>query len=72
MAEKKPKKRFNGWLDADLVGRIEAAIYHVGRKLNLRKVIERGALLACEELERKHNKGKPFPPVPEGEGNGEE
>lgn len=49
-------------LDADLIDRARNAVWHVGKGLTITELLERGLALALEQLEKKHNKGKPFPP----------
>lgn len=56
-------------LPAELVARLSRTAWHLqGPPLVLRAVdvIEAGLLHELDRLERAHNKGRPFPPIPEG------
>ena len=56
-------------LSAELVTRLARTTWHLqGPPLVLRAVdvIEAGLLYELARIERAHNKGRPFPPIPEG------
>lgn len=49
-------------LDADLIDRARNAVWHVGKGLTITELLEQGLADVLTQLEKKHNKGKPFPP----------
>ena len=63
--EKKDKIPVSLMLDRKLVERIDNAIKHLPPGWDMNHMIETGAVELLEQLERKYNKGKPFPPWPE-------
>jgi hypothetical protein len=52
-------------IERKLLERIENAISHVDPGWDITRVFEVGAVELLEKLERKHNKGKPFPKFPQ-------
>jgi hypothetical protein len=51
-------------LDRTLLERIDNAIKHLPPGWDMTRVFEVGAVELLEQLERKYNKGKPFPQFP--------
>jgi len=59
--EQKDKVSVNLVLERSLLERIDNAIQHVPPGWDRTRIFEVGAVELLEKLERKHNKGKPFP-----------
>jgi hypothetical protein len=53
-------------LDSQLMERIENASRHLPPGWDLTRILQVGAVELLERLERKWNKGKPFPPSKSG------
>jgi hypothetical protein len=62
--EKKDKVPVTLVVDRSLLERIDNAITHVDPGWDVTRVFEVGAVELLERLERKYNKGKPFPQFP--------
>ena len=63
--EQKDKVSVSLVVDGKLLERIDNAIKHVPPGWDRTRVFEVGAVELLEQLERKYNKGKPFPPFPQ-------
>lgn len=51
---------FNCRMDKELLERMRNAVFELGKGLSLRRIVEEGARIVLERLEREHNNGKPF------------
>lgn len=55
------KKSMTIRLDEELLERAKNTAWHVGQGLTITGLIEDGLLAQVLQIEKKHNKGKPFP-----------
>jgi len=63
--EQKDKVLVSLVLDRTFLERIDNAIKHLPPGWDMNRMFEVGAFELLEQLERKYNRGQPFPPFPQ-------